>query len=70
LVYTVNSLVAGSKSIGFPRKLKFNPVDLSVYAVTDSSLNVKFGHTMEEVGKNKKRRIEKCVKLRKYAMIR
>ena len=28
---------------------RLNPVDLSLYAVTDSSLNEKLGHTMEDV---------------------
>ena len=29
--------------------MKLNPVDLSLYAVTDSSLNEKLGHSMEDV---------------------
>lgn len=40
-----------------PRKL--NPVDLSLYAVTDSSLNEKLGHSMEDVSHSQ--HSEQCI---------
>jgi hypothetical protein len=49
LSYTLHSHVevASEDTKSSPRKL--NSVDLSLYAVTDSSLNEKLGHSMEDV---------------------